>query len=84
MVKKIKVTPFPMPYEKVTAQTIGEIVRAQRTRLGLKQVELAAIANLNIKTINSLENNNGSTLENTLHVLNGLGIKLTFEGLLDD
>lgn len=73
-----------MPYEKVTAQTIGEIVRAQRTRLGLKQVELAAIANLNIKTINSLENNNGSTLENTLHVLNGLGIKLTFEGLLDD
>ncbi|EIJ41878.1 Helix-turn-helix protein [Beggiatoa alba B18LD] len=84
MVKKIKVTPFPIPCEKVTAQTIGEIVRAQRTRLGLKQIELAAISNLNIKTINSLENSNGSTLENALHVLQGLGIKLKFEGLLDD
>lgn len=84
MVKKIKITDFPQHHEKVTTRTIGEIVRAQRTRLGLKQVELAAIANLNIKTINSLENNKGSTLENALHVLNGLGIKLKFEGLLDD
>ncbi|MCF8342926.1 MAG: helix-turn-helix domain-containing protein [Chitinophagaceae bacterium] len=56
---------------------IGKIVQERRNELGLKQQDLAEMANVTIKSIYAIENNKGNpTIDVISKVFNVLGLEI--------
>lgn len=56
---------------------IGKIVQERRKELGLKQQDLAEMANVTIKSIYAIENNKGNpTIDVISKVFNVLGLEI--------
>ena len=79
-----KVKPSKMP-ESVFIDgsiTLGELIKAKRTAMGVKLADCAALCGIGINTLSRIENGNANcTLSATFAVLNGLGIKLSAQEL---
>lgn len=61
----------------INATDIGKIVHERRNELGLKQQDLAEMADVTIKSIYAIENNKGNpTLEIIKKVFNVLGLEI--------
>lgn len=61
----------------INSRDIGKIVQERRNELGLKQLDLAEMANVTIKSIYAIENNKGNpTLEVLKKVFNVLGLEI--------
>jgi len=83
MAKKVKPEPFP-DLTKIDNATIGKLVRAQRTHLGLTQETAAGLCGVQTLTLRNIEKGaEGITLKSTLAVLTGLGLTLTIGGKAD-
>lgn len=67
-----------MKHEKLNdAATIGQLVRAERRRQKLTQLQLAGLANTGIRFVSDLENGKGTIqLRKLLSVLSALGLGL--------
>jgi len=61
----------------INSVDIGKIVQERRNELGLKQQDLAEMADVTIKSIYAIENNKGNpTLEVLSKVFNVLGLEI--------
>lgn len=60
---------------------LGSQVRAERLRLGLDQVTLAARANISVPSLSKLENGEGSRLSTLIKVVRALGREDWLESL---
>ena len=61
-----------------SAADVGQIVRAQRQQLGLRQIDLAGIGNTGNRLIVDIENGKPTVqLQKVLDVLDLLGLELT-------
>ena len=61
----------------INSVNIGKIVQERRNELGLKQQDLAEMADVTIKSIYAIENNKGNpTIEVLSKVLNVLGLEI--------
>jgi transcriptional regulator with XRE-family HTH domain len=82
MVNKVKASKMPTSVFIDDAKTLGELIKAKRTRKGIKLADCAALCGISINTLSRIENGQvNSTLSAIFSVLNGLGIKLTTEEL---
>jgi HTH-type transcriptional regulator / antitoxin HipB len=62
------------------AQEIGQAVRVERERLGLRQDELALAAGVSARVIHQIENGKPtSRLDSLMPVLDAIGLKLKIE-----
>jgi HTH-type transcriptional regulator/antitoxin HipB len=62
---------------KMTPESIGQAVRAQRKRLRMNQSDLAMVSGTGVRFISDLENGKESCeLGKTLQVLKNLGIQM--------
>jgi HTH-type transcriptional regulator / antitoxin HipB len=67
-----------------TPQTLGQIARAARKRLGLTQPQLALAAGVGVRFIVELEAGKPTVrLESVLRVLHALGVQLNAGGASD-
>ncbi len=65
-----------------TPQTLGQIARATRKRLGLTQPQLALAAGVGVRFIVELEAGKPTVrLESVLRVLHALGVQLNVDGV---
>ncbi|MFN7222232.1 MAG: helix-turn-helix transcriptional regulator [Burkholderiales bacterium] len=65
-----------------TPQTLGQIARAARKRLGLTQPQLALAAGVGVRFIVELEAGKPTVrLESVLRVLHALGVQLNVDGV---
>ena len=77
MAKTIKQLPTPDLSQKLTAELLGEAIRARRTQSGLKLEQAAALCNVAKQTFHNIEHGLGSSKISTiLQICDGLGIKL--------
>jgi len=61
----------------INSVNIGKIVQERRNELGLKQQDLAEMADVTIKSIYAIENNKGNpTIEVLSKVFNVLGLEI--------
>ena len=61
----------------INSVDIGKIVQERRNELGLKQQDLAEMADVTIKSIYAIENNKGNpTIEVLSKVFNVLGLEI--------
>ena len=62
---------------KMTAQKLGQEIKAQRKKLGMNQSELAMVSGTGVRFISDLENGKPSCeLGKTLSVLTNLGLEI--------
>ena len=82
MVNKVKASKMPTSLFIDNADTLGKLIKAKRTGMGIKLADCAALCGISINTLSRIENGQvNSTLSAIFSVLNGLGIKLTSEEL---
>jgi len=82
MGKKVKPSKMPEAAFIDSALTLGELIKAKRTAIGVKLSDCAALCGIGINTLSRIENGNSNcTLSATFAVLNGLGIKLNADEL---
>ncbi|PCI61590.1 MAG: transcriptional regulator [Gammaproteobacteria bacterium] len=82
MVNKVKASKMPTSLFIDDAKTLGELIKAKRTGMGMKLADCAALCGISINTLSRIENGQvNSTLSAIFSVLNGLGIKLTSKEL---
>lgn len=82
MVNRVKASKMPTSVFIDDAETLGELIKAKRTGMGMKLADCAALCGISINTLSRIENGRvNSTLSAILSVLNGLGIKLTSKEL---
>ena len=80
MAKQITPTNFPTVSHIDAPKILGELIRAKRTLLNLRLEDFAALCSVGINTLSRIENGNENcTLGATFKVLNGLGIRLSFD-----
>ena len=89
MSKVIKPTPIPPSGVPLTAEVLGQYVRAQRTRLGLRIDDAASLCGVAKGTLEKLERGEGGVkIATILQVFSALGLKLEVrlpeEGKTDD
>lgn len=83
MAKKVTASPLPDSAFIDNAETLGQLIKARRTQLGIKLADCAALCGIGINTLSRIENGNANcTLSAVFSVLNGLGIKLTSKELV--
>lgn len=83
MAKKVTVSDMPSSEFIDNAAILGQLIKANRTRLGIKIADCAALCGIGINTLSRIENGNANcTLSAVFSVLNGLGIKLTSKELM--
>ncbi|WP_016954501.1 helix-turn-helix domain-containing protein [Catenovulum agarivorans] len=84
MAKKVTVSDLPNTEFINNAEVLGQLIKAKRTKLGIKMADCAALCGIGINTLSRLENGNANcTLAAMFSVLNGLGIKLTTNMLVN-
>lgn len=77
MGKTLKSQKTPIQKGPLTAEILGQFVRAKRTQSGLKLEDAALLCNVAKDTISKIENaREGVRFENILHVCKMLGIEL--------
>lgn len=77
MSKTLKSQKAPTENGPLTAELLGQFVRAKRTQSGLKLEDAALLCNVAKDTISKIENaREGVRFENILHVCKMLGIEL--------
>ncbi len=82
MAKRVTVSEMPDSVFIDNAETLGQLIKAKRTELGMKLADCAALCGVGINTLSRIENGNANcTLAAVLAVVNGLGIKLTSKEL---
>lgn len=82
MVNKVKTSKMPTSVFIDDAKTLGELIKAKRTGMGIKLADCAALCGISINTLSRIENGQAnSTLSAIFSALNGLGIKLTSKEL---
>jgi len=82
MVNKVKASKMPTSLIIDDAKTLGELIKAKRTGIGIKLADCAALCGISINTLSRIENGQvNSSLSAIFSVLNGLGIKLTSKEL---
>jgi transcriptional regulator with XRE-family HTH domain len=82
MAKRVTVSDRPESAFINNAETLGQLIKAKRTELGMKLADCAALCGIGINTLSRIENGNANcTLAAVLAVINGLGIKLTSKEL---
>ena len=82
MGKKVKPSKMPEARFIDNAFTLGELIKAKRTAMGVKLSDCAALCGIGINTLSRIENGNQNcTLFAMFAVLNGLGIKLSTQEL---
>jgi HTH-type transcriptional regulator / antitoxin HipB len=70
-----------MQMKSLTAERIGERVRAERRRQGLDQHTLAMIANVAVRSVHRVEHGEATVrLDVLLRILQALGLKLDVHG----
>ena len=63
--------------EQKTVVEIGQLIKSERKRQGVTQMQLAGIAGTGIRFISDLENGKGTIqIQKLLNVLNALGLGL--------
>ena len=68
-------TIFPNGKVIDTPVKLGQIIRETRKRLGLRQVETAALCNVGVRFLSELENGKPTiSLSKELNILKGLGL----------
>jgi len=78
MAKKVTASEMPNSDCIDNAAILGLLIRAKRTKLGIRLADCAALCGIGINTLSRIENGNANcTLGAVFSVLNGLGIKLT-------
>lgn len=78
MGKKVIQSKMPESAFVDNAETLGALIKAKRTAIGMKLTDCAALCGIGINTLSRIENGNDNcTLSSTFSVLNGLGIKLS-------
>jgi len=78
MGKKVVQSKMPESVFVDNAETLGVLIKAKRTAIGMKLTDCATLCGIGINTLSRIENGNANcTLSSTFSVLNGLGIKLT-------
>ena len=84
MAKKVTISDLPNSEFINSAEVLGQLIKAKRTKLGIKLADCAALCGIGINTLSRLENGNANcTLAAMFCVLNGLGIKLTTSMLIN-
>ncbi len=82
MAKKVKISKMPNTAFIDNAEVLGQLIKAKRTKLGIKLADCAALCGIGINTLSRIENGNANcTLSAVFSVLSGLGIKLTSKEL---
>jgi transcriptional regulator with XRE-family HTH domain len=77
MAKKIKIVSKPNAQKTLTAELLGQYVRAKRTQLGLTIEEAAAFCGVAKDTLMKVEHGHAKTqLCSVLQICMGLGIQL--------
>jgi hypothetical protein len=80
MARKIKPSEYPIPNREITAEFLGEFVKAKRTQSNLTSHQTALLCNVPVDVITKLENHKGGiTLDSFLKVINGLSIEITLK-----
>ncbi|QBL10522.1 helix-turn-helix domain-containing protein [Rheinheimera sp. D18] len=84
MANKVIASEMPTSPFIDNAEVLGKLIKAKRTGVGLKLADCAALCGIGINTLSRIENGNANcTLSAVFSVLNGLGIKLITNELLD-
>jgi hypothetical protein len=84
MAKTVIPQPFP-DLDVVDEQTISKIVKAQRTHLNIPISVASSLCGVSLQAFVNVERGvKGVTLISVLKILKGLGIKIKFEGLLNE
>jgi transcriptional regulator with XRE-family HTH domain len=82
MARKVKASKIPDSAFIDSSLTLGELIKAKRTSMGIKLSDCAALCGIGINTLSRIENGNENcTLSATFAALNGLGIKLSTQDL---
>ncbi|MFA6037575.1 MAG: helix-turn-helix transcriptional regulator [Legionellales bacterium] len=77
MAKKLKIISKPSAQKTLTAELLGQYVRAKRTQLGLTIEEAAAFCGVAKDTLMKVEHGHAKTqLCSVLEICKGLGIQL--------
>lgn len=83
MAKRVTVSDMPSSAFIDNAEVLGQLIKAKRTKLGIKLADCAALCGIGINTLSRIENGNANcTLAAVFSVLRGLGIKLTSKELM--
>ncbi|RVU41922.1 helix-turn-helix domain-containing protein [Rheinheimera riviphila] len=83
MAKRVTASDMPSSAFIDNAEVLGQLIKAKRTKLGIKLADCAALCGIGINTLSRIENGNANcTLAAAFSVLNGLGIKLTSKELM--
>lgn len=77
-----KILDMPNSDYIVSAEILGQLIKAKRTQLGIRLADCAALCEIGINTLSRIENGNANcTLAAVFSVLNGLDIKQTSTAL---
>ncbi len=80
MARQVKALPTPPLNSPLTAELLGEAIRARRTQSGLRLEDAAALCGVAKQTLMKVEHGAGTaSLENILQICLGLGISLTIQ-----
>jgi len=78
MAKKVTISKMPETEFIENTHVLGQLIKAKRTKMGMKLADCAALCNVGINTLSRIENGNDNcTLAAAFAVLHGLGVKLT-------
>lgn len=77
MARQVKALPTPPLSSPITAELLGEAIRARRTQSGLRLEDAAALCGVAKQTLMKVEHGAGTaSLENVLQICATLGINL--------
>lgn len=77
MAKTVKSLPTPSNAGPLTAETLGQFVKAKRTQSGLRLEDAALLCNIAKETLSKIENARGGVrFDSILQVCQMLGIEL--------
>lgn len=78
MVKKVVATPAPSLQGELDMTAIGQIIRHQRTSLGMTLVDAAALSNLSKQTYQNIEKGQPTVkVDSLLKACKALGVRLS-------
>ena len=82
MAKRVTLFPKPDPARSIDAQWLGALIRHRRTSAGMTLEDAAGLCGLSKQAYNNIELGvENSRVESLFKALNGMGIKLSVNGI---